>query len=317
MQPKRQVPLPDPGDTPREEGDNFRLPTSRGVLSAAEIEALLRPDIPDNAFEEPKSVAPRHIFDFETGNDGALLTGDAATLAAEMTVALRKHCNIDAVLGLRSAEYSPLSQIVAMHETPSVLILFKDRAGLQNAGLTIDADLASALIAVSCGGQAISGNTRPLSALDGRILEHMLAPLAEAIDPSFKIVCIETGRSAAFAMLPPGKAMLADMSCQLGSVQGRMIFARVQESEASVEAHALPAPVSAIVTARVARVSVPISRLSDLKPGSVLRLGLPPDQPIELLSGGREGQLIAEGEIGRKGDRMAIRVSKCSPALKG
>lgn len=322
MEPKRQAGIgqtsaPVQASLPREEGDNFRVRTGRGVLSAAEIEALLRPDVPEDAFEEPETVTPRPVFDFETGADGGVLTGDAETLAAEMTVALRKHCGIDAVLGLRSAAYSPLSQIVSLHETPSVMILFRDRAGLQNAGLTLDADLASALVAVSCGGQAMAGNTRPLSALDGRILEHMLAPLAEAIDPSFQIVCVETGRSAAFAMLPPGKAMLADMSCQLGHVQGRMIFARVQEPDTKIDAHALPAPVSAVVTARIARVSIPISRLSDLKPGSTLPLGLRPDQPVEILSGGRDGQLIAEGDIGRKGERIAVRITKCSPALKG
>ena len=319
MEPKRQAPVSDTDNAGRDAGDNFRLPTNRGVLSAAEIEALLRPDIPIDAFEEPKSVTARPVFDFETGAEGSLLAGDAATLAAEMTVALRKHCAIDAVLTLRSAEYSPLSQIVATHERPSVLILFRDRAGLQNAGLTLDAQLASAFVAVACGGQAEAAPTRPLSALDGRILEHMLAPLAQAIDPSFQIVCVETARSAAFAMLPPGKAMLADMSCELGNVRGRLIFARVQEPAASIndDPHSPPMPVSAVVTARIARVSVPISHLSDMKPGAVLRLGLPADQPVELLSGGRDGQLIAEGDVGRKGDRIAVRVSKCSPALKG
>ena len=319
MELKRQALMPDANKAGRDAGDNFRLPTSRGVLSAAEIEALLRPDIPENAFEEPKTVSARPVFDFETGSEGSLLAGDAAILAAEMTVALRKHCAIDAVLGLESAEYAPLSQIVAAHERPSVLILFRDRSGLQNAGLTLDAVLASAFVAVACGGQADAASARPLSALDGRILEHMLAPLAQAIDPSFQIVCVETDRSAAFAMLPPGKAMLADMSCGLGNVRGRLIFARVQDTPALTrdDPHALPMPVSAVVTARIARINVPISHLSNLKPGAVLRLGLPADQPVELLSGGRDGQLIAEGDVGRKGDRIAVRVSKCTPALKG
>jgi len=102
-----------------------------------------------------------------------------------------------------------------------------------------------------------------------------------------------------------------------------MIFARVQggpashPAEGASEAYTLPPPVSAVVTARIARISVPLSRLSSLKPGSVMPLGLPTDQPVELLSGGRDGQVIAEGEIGRKGKRIAVRVSKCSPALKG
>jgi len=39
-------------------------------------------------------------------------------------------------------------------------------------------------------------------------------------------------------------------------------------------------------------------------------LGLPADQPVELLSGGRDGVPAFEGEIGRKGDRMAIRIRR-------
>jgi len=300
MEPKRQGPQPEPfgmndaQDAVVEQGENFRVPTARGVLSAAEIAALLRPDIPEDEFEpEPETVTERPVFDFEVGGEGGLLSGDAQTLAAEMTVALRKHCGIDAVLALRSASYSPMSKIVSLHSQPAVLILF------------------------ACGGEPVGDRSRPLSALDGRILEHMLAPLAVAIDPSFQIICVETDRSAAFAMLPPGKAMLADLSCQLGPVAGRMIFARVQENQLAVDP-GLPAPaLSATVTARIARISVPISKLSNLVPGSVLRLGVPKDQPVELLSGGREGPVIAEGDIGRKGECMALRISKCSPALKG
>ena len=304
-------------DATPEQGENFRVPTARGVLSAAEIAALLRPDIPEDAFNPPETVAPRPIFDFEVGGEGTLLTGDAQTLAAEMTLALRKHCGIDAVLALRTASHSPMSQIVSLHAQSAVLILFRDRVGLQNAGLTLDAGLASALVSVACGGAPVAETNRPLSALDGRILEHMLAPLAEAIDPSFQIVGVETDRSAAFAMLPPGKAMLADLSCQLGPVAGRMIFARIQEKQPTSDPQ-VPAPaISATVTARIASISVPISKLSGLMPGSVLRLGLPKDQPVELLSGGRDGPVIAEGEIGRKGNHMALRISRCTPALKG
>ncbi len=320
MEPKRQVPPPEPfdvdNDTP-EEGENFRVPTARGVLSAAEIAALLRPDIPEDAFDAPQAVGPRQICDFEVGGEGDLLTGDAQTLAAEMTLALRKHCGVDAVLALRAASHSPMSQIVSSHSQPAVLVLFKDRVGLQNAGLTLDAGLVSALVSVACGGDPVAETGRPLSALDGRILEHMLAPLAAAIDPSFQIVCVETDRSAAFAMLAPGKAMLADLSCQLGPVAGRMIFARIQDQKQTADPQLAAPAISATVTARIARISVPISKLSGLVPGSVLRLGLPKDQPVELLSGGRDGPVIAEGEIGRKGERMAIRINRCTPALKG
>ena len=319
MEPKPEISpseLFDGEDEMDEAVENFRVPTARGVLSAGEIAALLRPNIAKDAFEEPEHIAPRPVFDFEDGNAGATLTMDAQTLAAEMTVALRKHCGIAAVLALRSAARLPMSQIVSLHTSPAVLIVFRDRVGLQNAGLTLDTGLASALVSVACGGEPLADTSRPLSALDGRILEHMLTPLAEAIDPSFEIVCVETDRSAAFAMLAPGKVMLADLSCQLGPVAGRMIFARVQETRQGSDPALSGPAVSAIVTARIARISVPLSKLSGLMPGSTLRLGIPADQPVELLSGGRDGPVIAEGEIGRRGDRMALRIDKCSPALR-
>ena len=55
--------------------------------------------------------------------------------------------------------------------------------------------------------------------------------------------------------------------------------------------------------------------LAVLKPGDTLLLGLPADEPIQLLSGGRMGHVAAEGELGRKGNRMAVRVTKRGPAL--
>ncbi|MEO1190061.1 MAG: FliM/FliN family flagellar motor switch protein, partial [Pseudomonadota bacterium] len=70
------------------------------------------------------------------------------------------------------------------------------------------------------------------------------------------------------------------------------------------------APVTAIATARLASLSVPLSRVTALKAGSTLLLGLPPDQPVELLSGGRQGTPAYEGRMGRKGDKVAIKVTK-------
>mgnify|MGYP005727223409 FL=1 len=73
---------------------------------------------------------------------------------------------------------------------------------------------------------------------------------------------------------------------------------------------------TAVLTARVASLSVPLSRLADLKPGSTLLLGLPADQPVELLTGGRDGAVVAEGEIGRKGTRMALRINRRTALLR-
>ncbi|MEM9225982.1 MAG: FliM/FliN family flagellar motor C-terminal domain-containing protein, partial [Pseudomonadota bacterium] len=71
---------------------------------------------------------------------------------------------------------------------------------------------------------------------------------------------------------------------------------------------------TAVLTARIARLSVPLSRLTNLKAGSTLLLGLPADQPVEVLSGGRDGPVAFEGEVGRKGNRMAVRIKQTKQA---
>lgn len=323
---------PAKGITPRFEGDNFTVPTGRGVLSAAEIEALLRPDIPEDAFETPEDVAPRPLQNLETASTPQGLELDAATLASRLTLCLRRACGIDAVVNVNTARNGPLSHLVSAHEGEPVLVLFQDHAGAQIAGLTLDSRLAAVIIDRSCGGAPNTSQAylnRKLSALDKSILEEMLRPLAGAVDPSFSIACIETQRSAAHAMLPPGKAMLADLTCDIDGVSGKAAFARLEDAAAGVPGlpqtvrtttfHDVPAAaagkLTTQLTARIATLNVPISRLSDLKAGSVLLLGLPTDQPVELLSGGHRGQVVAEGDVGRKGDKIAVRITKRSVTL--
>ncbi len=72
---------------------------------------------------------------------------------------------------------------------------------------------------------------------------------------------------------------------------------------------------SATLTVRVASLAVPLSKLSGLKPGATLLLGVPADQPIELISGGDGGIKVAEAEIGRRGGRIALRITRRSSAL--
>lgn len=310
------------GPAPREEGDNFRIPTGRGVLTAAEIEALLRPDIPEDAFEEPSAVAPLDMVEIEAEPQG--LDFDAGLLASRLTLALRQACQIDAVVKVMSAQKAPLSHLVSQHVGEPVLILFSDQTGMQVAGLTLDNALAARIIEQSCGGvfePERGAPARAFSPLDGQILMEMLGPLATALDPSFSVACIEADRSAAHAMLPPGKAMLAECSCEIAGAAGKAAFARLDgradivAREGMTDQLAPAARLSTTLTVRLASLRVPLSRLTDLKAGSVLLLGLPTDQPVELLSGGHQGDVVAEGDIGRKGNRIAVRISKRKPGL--
>lgn len=302
---------------PRQE--NFRLPTARGVLSAQEIEMLLRPDIPEDAFEPPVDAVDHNIADLGEATAGASLLEDAGSLAARLTFAIRKACGVDAVFKAHAANAAPFSALVREAGPSPVLIAFQDEAGFVKAGLTLDTTLAMALIDFACGGKPIQGNMdcdRRLTALDRLMLEKLLQPLASCFDPGFSIACVESDTVAASALLPPGPGMVASLDCKLAGLAGSAAFARLDDPSAdqSIGAHA-PSALQATLVARIASLQVPVSRLADLKAGSTLLLGLPTDQPVELLSGNRSGPLAAEGEIGRKGSRMAVRITRRGPVL--
>lgn len=302
------------------EGDNFRIPTGRGVLSAAEIEALLRPDIAEDAFEEPSQVSPRAIEAFEDSPEDKQtdLLDDAAALAARMTLSLRRACQVSAIVTVKDARQAPLSYLVSQYSGAPVLILFSDQSGAQVAGLTLDHHLVMTIIDRACGGgyrPNPSAIAHDLTALDEMILEDVLRPLARTLDPEFTIACIEFNRTAAHALLPPGKAMLAELSCQIDGVVGKAAYATLAQppvlEDLESDKGAIVPALETTLTARIASLNVPVSRLSNLKAGSVLLLGLPTDQPVELLSGGHQGKVVAQGDVGRKGNRVAVRITKC------
>ena len=87
------------------------------------------------------------------------------------------------------------------------------------------------------------------------------------------------------------------------------------KTKAQETAPSSPVPVTAVLTARLASLTVPLSRITELKAGATLLLGLPADQPVELLSGGRDGQLAFEGRMGRKSNKVAVKITKRSRTL--
>lgn len=301
--------------------ERLRVNTGRGVLSAAEIEALLRPDIPEDAFEEPKTVTPRTFGVLEEDPEREAIEDDAAALAARLTLALRRACEVEGTMRVTAVKPAPLSYLVSQHKGDPVLVLFCDKGGNLVAGLTLDHHLALMIIDYACGGghhQPASRHARSLSILDKSILEEVLRPLALALDPAYSIASVEPNRSAAHALLPPGKGMLADLSCQIAGIDGKGAFARLRAGrvdEKTSTADPNLKDVMTTLTARIASLTVPVSRLSDLKAGSVLLLGLPIDQPVELLTGGYNGKVVAEGDVGRKGNRIAVRITKRKPTL--
>lgn len=76
----------------------------------------------------------------------------------------------------------------------------------------------------------------------------------------------------------------------------------------SVPSEANPAPTEVPVTLAVelGRVTIPLHRLADLKPGDVLELGRHAREPVELTSNGR---LVARGELVQIDTELGVRVT--------
>jgi flagellar motor switch protein FliN len=76
----------------------------------------------------------------------------------------------------------------------------------------------------------------------------------------------------------------------------------------SVPSEAVPAPteVPVTLTVELGRVTIPLHRLADLKPGDVLELGRHAREPVELTSNGR---LVARGELVQIDRELGVRVT--------
>lgn len=299
------------------------FPTARGVLSAAEIEALLRPDLPDPE-PEPEST-PHAVPDFDNADDASRET--AERLLSRLSLYLRRESEIPLALSLSGLSSQAFRDGLAAADAQGACLVFGDREGNVEAVLHLDAALAAGLVEAACGASpdlVASAGPRALTRIDTRLLEQVFRPL-ERFLPGGQLLCLETRRAFALALMPPGTAHSLRLEARL--------------DELSAAAHLMladwPAPptpgnagepargdararegLTALLTARIASLAVPVSRLSDLKPGDTLLLGLPADEPVQLLSGGRDGALVAEGEVGRKGTRMAVRVRRASGLVR-
>ncbi|WP_430402182.1 FliM/FliN family flagellar motor switch protein [Hyphomonas sp.] len=316
-----------------------RKPVLRGKLSSAEIEALLRPDLSDMAPEPApppaKTITPRPIPDLDEPHTArADLPEDALRLAARLSLAFRQGCGLRAAATVTDASAGTFASALAQHsgEMGRAIACFAAPGGEIIAMLSLSAPLAAALIESACGGKPGPFAPRELTPLDAALLEGLVRPLGAGISPTLSFSRIETDADFAAALARPGEADVIDLDVRFDSVRmpARMILASDDLFDLVATAptpHALGtaatsaatpsgAAVTAVLTARIASLSVPLSRLTDLKAGSTLLLGLPADQPVELLSGGRNGPVAAEAQIGRKGAQMALRITKRGPALR-
>lgn len=296
------------------------FPTSRGKLTKAEIEALLRPDLPDDFGKEPieRDTSERTYasFDAETSQQNTRDVSDGRSIAAALSLGLRQDCELPAATRVVSITAGEFGDVFAGVGQGCACLFFRGPAGSIVAALTLSADLTSSFIDLACGGEGTPSGVagRALTIIDGDMLDALLAPLAASFGEGYSLARTEIDARFAGAMAPPGASEIIELSMTLGGLESPARLA-ILHDDAQPEGRVSLDDVdsnfaTALLTARIASLSVPVSRLSDLKPGSTLMLGIPADQPVELLSGGRDGMVAAEGEIGRKGNAIAVRVTR-------
>ena len=302
--------------------DNYQFPSARGVLTAEEIEALLRPKPQQGALDtvpiEPQTVSPRETTLFE--DDGPAAdhhnTQRAQVLASRMTMALGKGTGIKAAVNV--SQHAAISRAdlpgLLNGKSSAVACLGPSETDI-HALVCLPPQLADAIIAKACGARGSTGRIGDgwsLSAIDCALLEQLLEPFGAAIGEGMTLQSIETDIPYVSSLLPAQDVSITEFLIEAAGLHSEMAVIEGEfEHPGKIESDTQQiAPVTALATARLASLSVPLSRLTELKAGSTLLLGLPPDQPVELLSGGRDGDPAYEGRMGRKGNKVALKVTK-------
>ena len=300
--------------------DDHVFPTARGVLSAAEIEALLRPKTLQNALDipPPESIEPKAHPSFD--QDQAPTSPDdmmqRQRLGARLSMALGKGAGMKAAVIPGAAATVARSELSGLLYGKSSAIACLGRTETDIEALVcLPPQLADAIIAKACGARGSTGRIGDgwsLSAIDCALLEQLLEPFGQAVGDTLRLQAIETDVPYVSGLLAATEVKISEFSIEAPGLHTEMAVIQIDQEEAAdlfdVDA-APPAPVTALTTARLASLTVPLSRITELKAGSTLLLGLPVDQPIELLSGGRDGQPAYQGRMGRKGNKMAIKIT--------
>ncbi len=309
--------------------DDPPLPSKRNVLSQAEIDALLRPKPQQGALEEPQiepqQIEPREtqVLDAPTAapleETNSAQLGHAQRLGARLALALSSGAGVKAAMAVTGQAALSRGDLPSLMQGKSSAVACVGPSETDIRALVcIPPLLADAIIAKACGARGSTGRIGDgwsLSAIDCALLEQLLVPFGEAVDKSFRLQAIETDVAYVSSLLPISDVTVSEFAVEAPGLRSELAVIEGDFTEHEAQA---PTPqiaterpeMTAVLTARLATLTVPLSRLTELKAGSTLLLGLPADQPVELLSGGRDGQPAFEGVMGRKGNKMAVKITK-------
>lgn len=310
------------GSAVAETKENYKFPSARGVLTADEIAALLRPKPQQGALDtvplDAQSVIPHSTarFDPEEPVVEEQDTRRVQVLAARLSMALGKGTGIKAAVSVSGEATVSRADLPGLlnGKSSAVACLGPSETDI-HALVCLPPQLADAIIARACGTRGSTGRIGDgwsLSAIDCALLEQLLEPFAAAVSDGLKLQSIETDIPYVSNLLPAHEVSITEFRVEAAGLHSELA---VIEGDFGASDNVEPveqkgAPITALTTARLASLSVPLSRLTALKAGSTLLLGLPPDQPVELLSGGRDGDPAYEGRMGRKGNKVALKITK-------
>ena len=303
----------------QDSADDHVFPSTRGVLTAAEIEALLRPNIQTAALEPPTEITPRETpnFEIDPAQSDLVHSEQNRILGARLSRALGTGAGMKAAVIATQAATIPSADLPALLNGKSSAIACVGPTDADiHALICLPPMLADAIIAKACGARGSTGRIGDgwtLSAIDCALLEQLLVPIGGSIGAGLSLQSIEAAIPYVSRLLAARNVTVTEFSVEAPGLHSDLAVIQSDElpqkpSPSSSETAALP--VTALVTARLARLSVPLSRLTELKAGSTLLLGLPADQPVELLSGDRSGEPAFEGRMGRKGNQVAVKLTK-------
>lgn len=313
--------------------DDYKFPSARGVLSAEEIEALLRPKPQQSSLIDepiaPKAIQPKATanFDLQIARVSPAQERRAHKLAARLAMALGTGAGVKAAISVSECAELPRAELPGLLQGKSSAVACIGPSETDIRALVcLPPVLADAIIARACGARGSAGRLGDgwsLSAIDCALLEQLLVPFGPALHESYKLQAIETDVAYVSSLIPVAQVLVSEYAVEATGLHSELAViegeAPSEKPDRSTDDHApLTSPgVTAILTARLASLTVPLSRITALKAGSTLLLGLPADQPVELLSGGRDGRAAFEGRMGRKGNKVALQVTKRIGGFKG
>ena len=300
-------------------------PNTRNVLSPAEIEALLRPVLPKSALDpappEPQQIEPKPtpVFEASLAPTPPEFDHAAQRVGAQIARALASGAGVKAALSIAAQALMARADLPGLMQGKSSAIACVGPSETDiRALICIPPLLADAIIAKACGARGSTGRIGDgwsLSAIDCALLEQLLTGFGAAIGKGFRLQAIETDVAYVASLLPVSEVTVCEFAVEAPGLRSELAviegqFPDQETEPPAPEAGTTPEDMTAILTARLASLTVPLSRLTELKAGSTLLLGLPADQPVELLSGGRDGKPVFEGVMGRKGNQMAVKLTK-------